>query len=370
MTDAVTESADIRSELLGCLEADPPRDAELVRRIETSGPELPICSTLLHILTHLAFSEEEARHHWSAIRAHRKELQQDLSRDVGLRVAILDYFQNVARSLHNPKVIELRAYAETERSAISDGLTGLFNQTYFRQVLQREVQRARRHGRELSLVMLDLDDFKKINDSRGHVEGDRVLTSAADVIRSGLREIDLAARYGGEEFAVLLPDTPRNGGYAVADRIRSGIEKRFGRRRSHRVTVSGGVAACPSDARTAEDLVRRADSGLYQAKASGKNQIVLVDGNRRRQPRLPVRRRVTLSAASGHTATRTKNASSEGLLLSMREPLPVGSQLRLMFDPPEGEGRDLSGFVVRVDSAEGGAFDVGVRLEPRAGNGA
>lgn len=358
------EAADIRSELLGLLEERPPRDAELVQRLEASGPDAPVCSTLLHILTHLAFSEEEARPHWAAIRRHRERLERDLGRDVGLRVAILDYFQNVSRSLHSPKVIELRAYAETERSAISDGLTGLFNQTYFRQVLQREVQRARRHGRELSLVMLDLDDFKAINDTRGHVEGDRVLTRAADVIRSGLREIDLAARYGGEEFAVLLPDTPRAGGYAVAERIRTGIQKRFGRGRvAARVTLSGGVATCPTDARTSEDLVRRADSALYQAKASGKNRIVLVDANRRRHPRLPVRRRVTLSASSGHTSTQTKDASPEGVLLSLREPLPVGSQLRLMFDLPEGEEPGVHGQVVRVAVAGHGVYDVGVRLD-------
>ncbi len=105
--------------------------------------------------------------------------------------------------------------------------------------------------------MLDLDNFKKVNDAHGHVEGDRVLMQAAALVRESLREIDVAARYGGEEFAVVLPDTPRIGAHLVAERIRRRIEEHFARRRAAtRVTISGGVAVFPDDAGTPADLHR------------------------------------------------------------------------------------------------------------------
>ena len=143
-----------------------------------------------------------------------------LGRDPGLRVAILDYFVNVSHELRNPKMIEIAIYERTERSAVTDGLTGLYNHAYFLQALRQEVLRSKRHGLKAALLLLDLDDFKRVNDERGHVEGDRVLMKAAAIVRDSVREIDVAARYGGEEFAVLLPDTSRLGAFVVAERIR------------------------------------------------------------------------------------------------------------------------------------------------------
>ena len=132
-------------------------------------------------------------------------MREALGRDPGLRVAILDYFVNVSRELRNPKIIEISMYERTERSAVSDGLTGLYNHAYLLQALRQEVLRSKRHGLKAALLLLDLDDFKRVNDERGHVEGDRVLMKAAAIVRDSVREIDVAARYGGEEFAVLLP---------------------------------------------------------------------------------------------------------------------------------------------------------------------
>ena len=110
---------------------------------------------------------------------------------------------------------------------MTDGLTGLYNHAYFLQALRQEVLRSKRHGLKAALLLLDLDDFKRVNDVRGHVEGDRVLMKAAAIVRDSVREIDVAARYGGEEFAVLLPDTSRLGAFVVAERIRRRVEERF-----------------------------------------------------------------------------------------------------------------------------------------------
>ena len=299
--------------------------------------------------------------------AHRVSMRRALGRDPGLRVAILDYFVNVSRELRNPKVIEISIFERTERSAVSDGLTGLFNHAYFLQALRQEVLRSKRHGLKAALMLLDLDDFKAVNDALGHVEGDRALMRAAAALRESLREIDVAARYGGEEFAVLLPDTSRLGAFVVAERIRRRIEERFARSRVP-VTVSGGVAVFPDDAGAPADLIVQADAGLYGAKAAGKNRILLPQGERRRFRRLPAPQRVTLATAAARTPVSVKNLSEGGLLVSLREAVSVGSAVSLTIERADAKPVGLRGEVVRVERVPGEAapaFDVGVRfLDP------
>jgi diguanylate cyclase (GGDEF)-like protein len=361
-----TDDANVRQSLIKLLESDPPNEEELLARFEgyrEAGQ--PVYACLLSILTHLSFSESEAYRHWRRIQAHRDRLRSSLRRDVGLRVALLDYFVNVNRELHNPKVIEIAIYERTERSAVTDGLTGLFNHAYFIQALKREVLRARRHDLKLSLAMFDLDDFKKVNDTRGHLEGDRILMKTAAVIGESLREIDTAARYGGEEFAVLLPETSRAGAHVVADRIRRRVEERFRRHEVTSETISGGVATYPEDATSPEDLLRRADEGLYRSKAGGKNRITMVGGERRRHLRVPVSHPLMLRARSKQRAARAKNVSAGGLLVSLRQPVPVGSNVTLVIRPAGASPMALRGVVVRAEKAghDGGRpYEVGVRL--------
>ncbi len=288
------ESLNFRQSLLEFLEAGPGREEALLEEFERKKDKGdPLYSSLLYLLTHLNFTERQATGHWKRVVAHREQMRGAMGRDPGLRVALLDYFVNVSHDLRNPKIIEIAMYERTERSAVSDGLTGLFNHAYLLQALRQEVLRSKRHGLRAALMLLDLDDFKRVNDERGHVEGDRVLMRAAAIVRDSVREIDVAARYGGEEFAVLLPDTTRLGAFVVAERIRRRIEERFARSRTP-VTISGGIAVFPDDAGAPADLIVQADAGLYGAKAAGKNRILLPQGERRRFRRLPAPQRVTL----------------------------------------------------------------------------
>jgi diguanylate cyclase (GGDEF)-like protein len=359
------ESLSFRQSLLELLEAGPNREEKLLEEFERKkGTGDALYSPLLYLLTHLNFTEARASRHWKRIRAHRERLRGTLERDPGLRVAILDYFVNVSHELKNPKVIELAIYERTERSAVTDGLTGLFNHAYFLQTLRQEVLRSKRHGLKASLLLLDLDDFKDVNDQRGHVEGDRVLMKAAAIVRDSVREIDIAARYGGEEFAVLLPDTARLGAFVVAERIRARIEKRF-RRKRPRVTVSGGLAIFPEDAGTPADLIVQADAGLYRAKAAGKNRVLLAQGERRRHKRVAATPRVRLATSEGPAPVRVKNVSEGGLLVSLRREVPMGSTVSLLIEAPDAEPVGLRGEVVhlqRVPGEEEPAFDVGVRF--------
>jgi diguanylate cyclase (GGDEF)-like protein len=159
--------------------------------------------------------------------------------------------------------------------AMMDGLSGLYNRRAILSRLVEAVASAVRHGTELSLLMLDADHFKRVNDRHGHQAGDRVLQFISETIRRNLRESDAAGRYGGEEFAVMLPHTPLLGAVTVAERIRSfceasGIPLSSG---SVTVTVSIGVASVGPGCKRADDLVAAADAALYEAKRAGRNQV-------------------------------------------------------------------------------------------------
>jgi diguanylate cyclase (GGDEF)-like protein len=171
-----------------------------------------------------------------------------------------------------------RLHQVVERQAVTDALTGLANRRQFYEVMGREHERAQRFGTPLSLILLDVDDFKLINDERGHLAGDAVLHGVAAALTDLIREIDLAARYGGEEFAVLLPQTGSEGAAHLAERLRVAIAARtvhFGGSEIGGITSSFGVASGPKDGMTQIDLIATADAALYQAKREGKNRVVV-----------------------------------------------------------------------------------------------
>jgi diguanylate cyclase (GGDEF)-like protein len=169
-----------------------------------------------------------------------------------------------------------RLHQRVETQAITDPLTGLYNRRHLAETLDREVSRALRFGHEMSLIIIDVDDFKKINDRLGHLQGDIVLESVADVIREATRSIDVAARYGGDELALILVETGREGaavlGERLAERMRE-TEVPLREGGSMGVTLSVGVATLPDSADDLEDLVDAADRALLRAKRAGKNQI-------------------------------------------------------------------------------------------------
>ena len=176
---------------------------------------------------------------------------------------------------------ELReANRKLREMAVRDGLTGLFNHRCLVEHIELEVARSRRYDRKFSLVFLDLDDFKHINDGFGHASGDRVLVRVAELLKpslDGLRHSDFAARYGGEEFCLILPETGVEGGTIKAERIRRSVEALkwddVGGTAHGSITVSVGVAAFPDHGATMTAVLHAADAALYQAKAKGKNRV-------------------------------------------------------------------------------------------------
>lgn len=171
--------------------------------------------------------------------------------------------------------IEAAYHDEIYRLTTVDGLTQVSNRRYFEDTLDRELSRCRRYHRSLSLVMVDVDHFKKINDTWGHLAGDAVLKDVATTVRSRIRREDVIARYGGEEFALLLPEIDLKGAVAMAEKVRKLVEKhrfQFDREQIP-VTVSCGVAALAKKSETGTMLIKRADEKLYQAKDSGRNRV-------------------------------------------------------------------------------------------------
>lgn len=246
---------------------------------------------IIHFLTSLELPEKEAKKHYFHILQHHGTLSSSLGRDVGLRVATMDYFLNCSPLLHNPKVVEIELFEQILAMSKEDPKTGCYNETFFRRTVNAEIQRCVRYQQQLSVILLDIDDFKGLNDCYGHIYGDKVLRRFTGLLQQHVRMEDMVARYGGDEFAVLLPQTGRIGARCLAERLRARLIEAFtgedGDKDMSRVTFSAGIATFPHDATEYEGLIQSADNALYRSKDLGKNRIY--DKLEHNQPRLEIR---------------------------------------------------------------------------------
>jgi len=182
--------------------------------------------------------------------------------------------------------------------AIRDALTGLYNYGYFKEALHYEVEKSRRYKTPLSLLFLDIDDFKRVNDTLGHLKGDKIMRQVAAILKKGIRQADLLCRYGGDEFVMLLSQTPPDQAMLLAERLRLRIAQSSLNRQEQalKITVSIGVAGLRPEMNT-EDLVKAADDAHYRAKQTGKNRVAGPEpsplpektANPARGPQLPIR---------------------------------------------------------------------------------
>lgn len=230
-------------------------------------------SSLLYILTHQRYSGEDARKLWYEILEHNKELEKSLDRDPGLLVAALDYLWNFTEKLDAPYLTEEADIERMREKAIHDELTGLCTRDVFNYCIDKEISNAKRYKTPLALAIIDIDDFKQINDTHGHNKGDEILSSVAKIIKSQMRESDLPIRYGGEEFAIIMRETPGPQATETMDRLRKAIE--VGDHDGLLITVSIGVSEySPDKHKDKETFVDSSDKAMYSAKLSGKNKVV------------------------------------------------------------------------------------------------
>jgi diguanylate cyclase (GGDEF)-like protein len=235
-----------------------------------------VFGTRLRQLGLLNVDELQAESFWRDVTHHRRAMVNRLGRDVGQRVALLDYIVNLQPQLLEPQEIEhLGAQAAMP---IVDRLTGLHNRYFFDLELARETERCRRYDVSASLVLIDVDDFKVINERHGPATGDEVLQAIAAVLLHYVRAPDVPCRYDGDTFALILPLTPQVEAMAVAQRICSGISSWFATNlvglKQLSLSASGGVASLPMEDCSMAALVREAESALRDAKVMGGHRVV------------------------------------------------------------------------------------------------
>lgn len=271
------EKTSLETRIRSVLHEDPANESRILTELDALRKESDsgFFVNLFRVLLHHEFEPEAAMNHWAAILKHSSEMQGRLGRPIGFRVAMMDYFINLNRILKSPVILEISLYDEMMQNALMDELTGVYNRRYFERSLTRELNRARRHSHSLSLLALDVDDFKKFNDDHGHHAGDEVLKAVGSLLKKMFRGEDIVCRYGGEEFVVVLPVTNPASAMVVAQRFLEEMRKTdfFGRS----VFCSGGIAGYPDHVSEARELFKKADAALFIAKARGKNQILMAE---------------------------------------------------------------------------------------------
>lgn len=235
---------------------------------------------LLFYICHKVFDIREAKTLWNEIIEHKANLCRVLGRNVEITVATLDYLTNIRSEIQHPKLIGESFIGKIAEMTSVDLLTKLYNRQYLFIKIEEEISRFKRYRTIFSLLLIDIDDFKRINDRYGHQKGDEVLVRLSNLINLSLRDLDVCARFGGEEFMVLLPHTRVHLAKEIAGRIRESIETSFSDQL--KVTVSIGISTY-SGTMTKTELIKNADDALYISKHEGKNRVTVFS---RKQPAL------------------------------------------------------------------------------------
>lgn len=343
-----TESASLFASITNLLEEEPAQRAgDYLTGFDVSVRDDLFWSRLLGIFVHQSFSEEEAVSHWQNIVSNARALRERLGRAVGIHLAIVDYFVNQNPILDSPMLVEINVFRQTERLAMVDGLTGLFNRRYMDLVLKKEYNRAGRYAKEFAVCILDIDNFKTINDTKGHLFGDQVLKAIASLLTRSVRGEDVVCRYGGEEFLIVLPETDGEGALILVERIRqaSREDTLFA---ENGITFSAGIASWPSVACDIDRLLLAADSALYEAKDEGKDRVVVARAERRRFGRYAQNWELEVFQSASYgplTGIVTQNVSLGGVQFEYPVLYPLETKLRLVFtkansadEPVEAEG--------------------------------
>ena len=226
---------------------------------------------ILFFITHEVFSKKEAKILWEEILEHKYFLSKTLKRNIEVTIATLDYLTHIKKKIDNPKLIGESFIEKLVELSSSDGLTKLYNKSYLLIKIKDELKRFKRYKTSFSLILLDIDDFKKINDTYGHQKGDEILFKVANILNDSRRDLDICARYGGEEFAIVLPHTKSNEARLIAERIRRKVENYF--QNGCKLTISIGISNCPNSSIILKTLIKKADEALYESKNNGKNKI-------------------------------------------------------------------------------------------------
>jgi len=357
----------LKTTILGyILETD--SDETLIRKVnELRASEGSVAyHTLFKLLAGIHIPMEESDEHWEKTVGHRQKMMQLLGREIDLTTALSDYLQTSTKFLDRPRLIEARFYENVFHESIHDKLTGLFNRPYFDEAYNQQISLARRYHNDFAILFLDIDNFKDINDTYGHLAGDEALKEIAKVISTHKRDSDVAARYGGEEFVLLLTQTDNISGFIFAERLRLVIENLniYYQDQCIKLTISGGIASFPFNSQNPEQLLQMADNAVYLSKGAGKNRISHFKEEKRRYLRVKIQqpllaKELDFSNSQAFAGT-SKDICVGGILFENDSPLPLGALIKVKVPVSDGPPVMLIGTVVRVESHENGRYDIGM----------
>lgn len=323
---------------------------------------------IFSLLANLKLSQEEAKLHWFQLLAHREGLLGLVKRPMTLVTVLCDYLASRDDLEINPKLVDIKSFEHVIRTSTHDALTGLLNRNYFQDTLGHQLAQTQRFDSNLSLLFIDIDDFKEINDEFGHVVGDNVICRVAEIIKDEIRQSDLAIRYGGEEFVVLMPGTASIDALVLAERIRTNIAESVlvTDTGDIRMSISGGVATYPVEAKNGEELVYFADSALYLSKGAGKNRISVFKEDKRRFMRIEVSEPVRIRPLDFNSVEEFSGISKDigigGILFENNFPFDLGTKVQLTIRLNQKDLTLLIGTVVRVELVGKDLFDIGMAL--------
>ena len=337
---------------------------ELNRLRRKQGPM--VCRSIFQTLASVDIPRDTAVEYWEKILARREMLVRTLNRKISLMTAMCDFLDSETTCLSSPRLVDVNTFEQVIRESMFDGLTGLFNRQYFDEIFEHQISQATRYNTDLSVLFLDVDNFKEINDSYGHIVGDTALKQIGNIIRNSKRDSDIAARFGGEEFVLLMPHTESINAYILADRIRREVETAefIAHGKPFRLTISGGLASCPMNATDPAELLHMADSATYLAKGSGKNTICLYKKDKRRYLRVKLTQPVLIKEL-GFADSKTFEGTSRdicigGILFENETPLPIGAHVQVSIAFKGNAPLLLIGTIVRVESFNGGSYEIGM----------
>lgn len=327
-----------------------------------------VSKVVFQTLTSLDIPRDKADEHWQKVLLHRQELSRLLGRKVDLMMSMCDYLRTNTDYLLNPRLVDVSTFERVIQETMYDGLTGLFNRPYFDEAFEQQMSLAKRYHTNLSVLFVDVDNFKEVNDTLGHIVGDSALVRIGEIIKSAKRESDIAARFGGEEFVILMPHTESVNAFIVGERIRMEVEQErfvaYGQ--SFQLTISGGLASYPLDATEPKTLLHLADSATYLAKGAGKNNISLYKKDKRRYLRVKLSQPVLIKEMgfvdSRIYAGTSKDIGIGGILFENDAPLPIGAHIQISVPVNSQSPLLLIGTIVRVEAFGEKSYEIGMTI--------